>query len=284
MKKDIISILICPECQSSLKLEATDQSDDRIHQGNLFCNKCSNVFEVIDDIICFKQITQKNKSQKKIQKIQNMFLKQEFKKEWLKNFTGEEKWVLEREWKWMIDNLNLIESKIHLDWATGTGRFLRNVLEIIKGEIIALEIDYPTCLGLKDFLKKIDKYSRVSIIYGNAQNMPLADSSIESVSSWHGLNEPNISKALSESKRVLKENRSLAVIGLFYKEESESLRVALKERIEFAVKGKAQQYFKELGFKDIKYKTFFKGKWSEEKSFLPKLGDYYTVYGISGEK
>ena len=282
MKKKLTSILACPKCKSTLKVEEGEKLGNRIHKGKLLCKKCGARFEIIDDIVCFKPVTKKDR--KKIKKMKNLFLGQEYKKKWLKHFTKEELPALKEEWRWMINILNLKESKTHLDWATGTGRFLRNILVKVKGEIITLEVDYATCVGLKAFLEKLGKYSNITIVYSDAKNIPFVDNSFDSVSSWHGLDEPDIKRAIDESKRVLKRNRMVSTGGLFYEESSKSLKIAKKENIEFAVEGKAYQYFKELGFKDIKYKTFFTGRWLSRKDFLPRFGDYYTTYVISGRK
>lgn len=283
MKEKIIPILICPKCGGSLGLKIENKSGDRISEGNLNCDKCDANFEIIDSIVCFKPIQEKGLNEK-IKRIREMFFSQELNKEWLKNFDKEEQSALEEEWKWMKDKLDLENSEFHLDWATGTGRFLRNLLDLVKGEIITLETDYATCLGLRDLLKETDEYPKITIIYGDARNMPLADNSVDSASSWHGIDEPKINKALDEAKRTLKGDRPLVVSGLFFEDNSRSLKIALQEKIEFAEKGKTQQYFKKLGFKDVDYKTFFEGKWASDKDFLPKKGDYYASYAVAGRK
>lgn len=281
MKEKIIPILICPKCGGSLDLKTEKKSEDRINEGGLKCNKCSASFKIIDDIVCSKSIREKDLD-KKIKRFQKSFLNQELNKKWLKYFNKKELTDLKEEWKWMINKLDLKNSQIHLDWATGSGRFLRNILSLVKGEIIALESDYATCIGLRDLLKKIKRYSKVTIICGDARNMPLADNLINSASSWHGIDEPKINKALDEAKRILKKDGILAVSGLFFEDNSRSLKIALQEKIEFAEKDKAQQYFKKLGFKDINSRVFFEGKWTSDKDFLPKKGDYYASYGVSG--
>ena len=283
MKEKIIPILICPECGDSLNLKAEKKTGNRIQTGDLKCSNCGASFKIVDDIVCFGSITERGLD-KKIKRVREMFLDYELSKRWIKHFTNEEFNALKKEWKWMIDKLDLKNSEIHLDWATGTGRFLRNILNLVKGEIITLETDYATCVGLRDFLKKIKKYSKVTIICGDARNMPLADNSVDSASSWHGLDEPRISKALDEAKRILKKNKTLAVSGLFFEGNSKSLKIALQEGIEFAKKDKTQQYFKKLGFKDIDYKIFFKGRWTSGKDFLPKKGDHYASYTVAGKK
>lgn len=284
MKQKLLSIIACPKCKSPISLLEGKKLKDRIQNGKLSCNKCNASFEIIDEIACFRSITKKDRTEKQIRKIQDLFILQEVEKKWLKHFTKQELLSLKNEWDWMIDAFNIEKSKIHLDWATGTGRFLRNILNVVKGETIVLEVDYPTCVGLKTLLKKINKYSKVTIICGDARSMPLVSSSVDSVSSWHGLDEPKISKAINESKRILKPNKTLSMVGLFYESGSKSLSLAKKHRIEFAEENKIRQYFRKLRFKNTRYKIFFQGKWLDRHSFLPRFGDHYASYAISGKK
>lgn len=284
MKHSIASIIICPKCKSKLNLKIEKKTKNRIQDGELFCKKCKKSFKIIDDIVCFKKINREDKNKKKIQEMRNLFLNQEYKKEWYKHFSKKEFSILKKEWKFIIDNLNLTKSKVHLDWATGTGRFLRNILNKTKTEIIALDFGYPNCLGLKEFFKKIKGYSNVTIICGDARDMFFADDSIDSISSWHGLDELDIDKAIDESKRILKKNKKIAVSGLFYEKGSKSLNIAKKAKINFAEPDRAYNYFKKLKFRDIKYKKFAKIKETSKKNFIPKYGDYYIIYGISAKK
>jgi len=185
----------------------------------------------------------------------------------------------------MIKSSGLRKSRIHLDWCTGTGRFLRNILNLVKGEIIVLEIDYPACIGMKALFKKIKRYSKITIICGDAKKLPFASGTIDSVTSWNGLGEIGMNKAVTESKRVLKKDKVLATSGLFYDKGSKSLKAALKWKVNFAREGEVVKYFSKVGFKDIKYRVFLKSKCLDRKmSFLPKFGDYYTNYGIKGKK
>lgn len=284
MNQKLISVIVCPKCKSQLDLKVKKRTRNRIHKGKLLCKNCNASFDIIDDIVCFRKITKGDKNKTKIQKTKDLFLNQEYKKEWQRHFSKKEFFAVKEEWKWIINSLDLRNSKIHLDWATGTGRFLRNILEIVKGQIIALESDYATCVGLRAFLKKIDGYSNITIIRGDARAMPFSDNSIDSISSWHGLDEPDIDKAIDESKRILKKDKKIAVSGLFYEKGSKSLGIAKKSKINFAQQERAYDYFKKLEFKDIKYKVFPKVKETSRENFLPHYGDYYYIYDISTKK
>lgn len=283
MREKIIPILICPKCGSSLDLKIEKKIKDRIQTGKLKCNKCNASFKIIDDIVCFKSISEKGLADK-IKRLQRSSLNQELNKKWLKYFNKKELVALKEEWKWMIKKINLKNSRVHLDWATGSGRFLRNILNLVNGEIVVLEGDYATCVNLKDFLKKIRGYKKITIIYSDAKNMPLANNSIDSVSSWHGIDEPKIKKALDESRRILKKKGNLTVSGAFTEKGSKSLKTAIKHGMTLTKKDETYKHFKKLRFKKIDYQIFFEGKWGEKDSFWPKYGDYYSSYGISGRK
>ena len=283
MRKKILSKLACPDCKSELKIEISRQSKSRIIKGKLICKNCNNVFEIIEEIVCFRKITEKDRDELVIKKTRELFLGQELKKEWFKYFSKPEFFAMKKEWAWMLEELNIKKSKVHLDWATGTGRFLRNILEVTNVELVALDFGYDTCLGLKYFLKKIKKYSKTTIVCGDVKNMPFSDNSFDSDSSWHGMDEPNINKAVDESKRVLKSGKTLAVSGIFFEKESKSLKLAKKFKIGFAKENEAKKFFEKSGFHNIKYKNFIKIKETSKENFLPKFGDYYTVYAISGK-
>jgi len=283
MREKIISILICPKCGNSLALKIEKRENFRINKGILSCNKCNAEFKITDDIVCFKSILKKG-LEEKIKKNKKFLLNQEFYKKWLNQYNRKELSSLKKEWRWMIEKINLINSRIHLDWAVGTGRFLRNILRLTRGDILVLEVDYATCVALKYFLKKIRGYKKVTIVYGDAKNMPFVNNSIDSASSWHGVDEPKMKKALVESKRVLKKSGVLAVSGAFTEKDSKSLKAAIKYEMDLTKKDETYKYFKKLGFKKIDYQIFFEGEWSEKKSFWPKYRDRYSSYGVSGEK
>jgi ubiquinone/menaquinone biosynthesis C-methylase UbiE/uncharacterized protein YbaR (Trm112 family) len=280
VKHSLASIFICPGCGSKLSLIVERKTGDRIHKGRLFCEKCKQSFEIVDDIVLFKKLKEKDKDKKKIKEMEKLFLGPELRKVWYEHFPGKELSLLKKEWDFMIENLNLPKSKIHLDWATGTGRFLRNILDKAGTEIVAMDFGYANCLGLQKFLKKIGKYSKVTIVCGDARKIFLADNSIDSISSWHGLDEPNIEKALEESMRILKKSGRIALAGLLYDKGSESLKLAKKAGIQFAEKDKAYNYIKKIGFRNIKYKEFSRMKEKTNQNYIPKRGDYSTSYVI----
>jgi len=50
MKKNLMDILACPVCKGSLKLTITDEKDDEVVNGSLYCEKCDFNYPIIDYI------------------------------------------------------------------------------------------------------------------------------------------------------------------------------------------------------------------------------------------
>ena len=50
MKKDMIDILCCPNCKSSLSLKIDKEGNDDVITGKLLCKKCHKTYPIIDGI------------------------------------------------------------------------------------------------------------------------------------------------------------------------------------------------------------------------------------------
>jgi len=50
MKKELMDILACPVCKSSLKLNITEEKEGEVITGSLFCQKCSHTYPITDSI------------------------------------------------------------------------------------------------------------------------------------------------------------------------------------------------------------------------------------------
>ncbi len=50
MKKELIDILACPICKSTLKLEITQEVDQEIVTGSLQCASCEEIYPIDNSI------------------------------------------------------------------------------------------------------------------------------------------------------------------------------------------------------------------------------------------
>ncbi len=283
MRMEILNQFVCPICHSALKLSIHKKTKERVLDGEFHCEICKKTFPIKEEIVCFISSCKKS-SQKVTKKLRRITLNQEIPQKWIELFSKEEVAALKKEWQWMLSSIKKSKNAIHLDFATGTGRFLRNIVSVAKGEIVALEYDYPTCVELQYFLKKIRKYSKVSIICADARKMPFKDKVFDSISSWHGLDEPKMNKALKEAKRVLKPKGYFVASGVHYLKDSKSFQRAKKHNINFLTKEMIVKALQNVDFHNIEHKVFFEGRWKERGDYLPIFNDWYISYAVRTQK
>jgi ubiquinone/menaquinone biosynthesis C-methylase UbiE/uncharacterized protein YbaR (Trm112 family) len=283
MKVKILNQLVCPTCHHALKFSIHKKTRERMLDGELRCEICNKKFPIKNGITCFISPCKKP-TKRTVQNLRKTTLAQEIPKKWMLLFSREEREALRKEWQWMLSSIKRSKNSVHLDFATGTGRFLRNIISVAKGEIVALEHSYPTCLELQYFLKKIKKYSRVSIICADARSMPFKDGVFDSVSSWHGLDEPKMEEAIKEAIRVLKKGGYFVASGIHYRKGSKSFLRAKKHNINFLTKEMIVSALKNAGFRNIEHKIFFEGRWNEKGDYLPVLNDWYISYAVRNRK
>lgn len=282
MRITILNYLACPTCLGDFAFSTRKRTKERIIEGELKCKKCYRRFSIKNGIAYF--IPKPGKQALDAKKAREITIKQEIPKTWMKHFSKKELAALHKEWDWMLSVIKKDKNVVHLDFATGTGRFLRNVAFKTEGEIIALDFGYSTCQELVYFLKRIKKYKRVSIVCTDAHKMPFKDDVFDSISSWHGLDELKMEKAIKETKRVLKMGGYFTASGVYYQKGSKSFLRAKKHGIHFITKEAIIRFMKKIGFHKVEHKIFFKGRWDEKGDYLPIFNDLYSTYAVRAEK
>lgn len=283
MRINILNQLVCPRCQGGFLFSIQKKTKERIIEGELECKKCGRKFCIKDEIAYFVPCGKKQ-FEKDARKLRKTTREQEIPKKWECLFSKSELTVLKREWSFLLSVIKKNKSAIHLDFATGTGRFLRNIVSKTKEEIIALDNGCGTCQELQYFMKKIKKYDRVSIVCADAREMPFKNEVFDSITSWHGLDEPKMERAVKEAKRVLKKDCYLAASGIHYQKGSKSFLRAQKHGIGFLTKEMTMQTLRAARFHKTVYKIFYKGCWGEKGDYLPIFNDLYMIYAVRSKK
>jgi uncharacterized protein YbaR (Trm112 family)/ubiquinone/menaquinone biosynthesis C-methylase UbiE len=279
----VLNLLACPVCHTTLVLRKQKRIGVRIISGNLYCDTCGKTFPIKNGIVCFTASHEKLE-RKKLKQLRQTTILQELTNRWQHLYSPRELRALKKEWNWMLTTICKEKNTIHLDFATGTGRFLRFISSYTNGELVALEHDYATCTELLYFLKKIKKYDHISIVCADACAMPFVNNAFNSVSSWHGLDEPFIQGAIQESQRVLKKHGYFIGSGIHYQKKLKSFILAKKTSILFTTKESILRFLKTAKFYSVVHKIFFVGQWNEKEDYLPIYGDFYSVYGIKAKK
>jgi len=50
MKKELMEILACPVCKGLLELNITEEREEQIITGSLFCQRCNHTYHITDSI------------------------------------------------------------------------------------------------------------------------------------------------------------------------------------------------------------------------------------------
>ena len=50
MRRQLMDILVCPECRSELSLSVTEERDDEVVSGSLKCQSCGETYPIEDTI------------------------------------------------------------------------------------------------------------------------------------------------------------------------------------------------------------------------------------------
>jgi len=278
----IAKYLACPVCQAEFFLSVHKKTKERIIDGELKCKECGRKFKIKNGVAYFVPVSGKQTLDAK--NARRMTEEQEISAAWLEHFSKKELVALHKEWDWMLLVVKKEKNTVHLDFASGTGRFLKNIISRTKGEIVALDFGYSTCQELQYFLKETKKYSNVSIICADARRIPFKNEIFDSVSTWHGLDEPKMERANKEVKRILKQEGVFVASGTHYQKGSKSFVRAQKNCIRFLTKEMIIRDLRKIGFSKIEHKVFFRGIWNEKGDYLPILNDWYTTYAVKGKK
>ena len=111
--------------------------------------------------------------------------------------------------KWM----NKDQPKEVLDVATGTGDLAIAVQKGTQAQITGLDLSQQMLNVGIEKIKKLNLDSKISMMKGDAENLPFEDNKFDAVSVAFGVrNFENLTKGLAELRRVVKENKSVYIL------------------------------------------------------------------------
>ena len=111
--------------------------------------------------------------------------------------------------KWMRKD----HPKLVLDVATGTGDLAIAVQKGLEAEVVGLDLSQQMLNVGIDKIKKINLSEKITMVKGDAENLPFEDNKFDAVSVAFGVrNFENLEKGLAELRRVVKENSSVYIL------------------------------------------------------------------------
>lgn len=111
--------------------------------------------------------------------------------------------------KWM----NKDQPKLTLDVATGTGDLAIAVHKGTKADVVGLDLSQQMLNVGIEKIKKQNLQDKISMMKGDAENLPFEDNKFDAVSVGFGVrNFENLTKGLAELRRVVKEGKSVYIL------------------------------------------------------------------------
>ena len=113
----------------------------------------------------------------------------------------------------LVKWLNKDQPKEVLDVATGTGDLAIAVQKGTQAQITGLDLSQQMLNVGIEKIKKLNLDSKISMMKGDAENLPFEDNKFDAVSVAFGVrNFENLTKGLAELRRVVKENKSVYIL------------------------------------------------------------------------
>ena len=283
-------LLACPVCSASLFFEGT-MRDNRYANGYFKCPS-GHVFQVKEQIGFLKDAKLSEK---------------EF--EWKVNVADEKKY-LEVRWQYdsylrddqkaatrkMMEKLaeyvsrsSVQSDNIVLDVASGMGTFLLPLLDKSSADsvIIGTDVDERPLRGLMNRSLKAGTYDRLSLAVTDAKHLSFKNGAFSTVSSFFGFdNVRETVLALRECARVLQAGGRTFFASIWYREGSESMRIAQERNYgQIASEGRLKEALEKSGLMLDEVEETYSGLWPHNPmDLLPVEGDGYSHVIVSARK
>lgn len=290
MHDRLLKLFACPICSASLIFQGTIRVD-RCVKGFLKCSS-GHTFQVKEQIGLLKDAKQSEMEFEWKVDVADEEKYLEIRKEYDSYLTDDQKAATKR----MIDNLagyvsrsSLQSDGIVLDVASGMGTFLLPLLDKLSvgSTVIGTDIDERPLRGLMNMSRKAGSYDRLSLVMVDAKHLCFKTNVFSTASSFFGFdNVPETVLALKECARVLRVGGRVFFASLWYREESESMRLAMEYKVDqIASAGRLKDALAKSGLVLDRVEEVYSARWPRNPmDLLPVEGDEYTHVIVSARK
>lgn len=198
MKKNLLEILVCPDCKNNLELAINKKINHEIKEGTLKCSKCNKKYKIENYIPRFVEVDKYVDS---------------FSFQWtihsktqLDSFSGtnesEETFKLKTGF-----SLNDLKNKLILDAGCGSGRYIE-VVNKYGGEVVGVDLSYSVDAAFENIGFK----DKVHIVQADIFNLPFSEETFDIIYSIGVLHHtPNTKEAFKQLIKLLKKNGEIAI-------------------------------------------------------------------------
>ncbi|MEM2117594.1 MAG: class I SAM-dependent methyltransferase [Candidatus Bathyarchaeia archaeon] len=290
MRKDIIDFIACPLCRSQLIFEG-DESNERFVNGHFKCSR-GHLFQVKEEIGLLKDAkvsagefewkvnVADEKRYDEIQRQYNSYLRDD-QKDALKK-------LMDKLVSCTIASCEESGNTV-LDVATGMGRFILPLAEkSARGvSIIGTDIDEKPLRGAMSKAKRANTYQKISLVVTDAKHLAFKSNVLSTVTSNFGFdNVPEATLAFMEAARVLQPNGKVIFSSLWFKEGSESMKLAETHGFgQMASEARLKRTLDKAGLVLDWIEKVYSGVWPHNPmDLLPLEGEEYSHVVVQAHK
>jgi len=290
MHNRIAGLLACPVCSTSLSFIGSIR-DNRYVNGYFKCSS-KHMFQVKEQIGLLKDV--RRSEEEFAWKVDVADEKKYFetRREYDSYLRDDQRTATRK----MIDKLadcvahsSFRSDNTILDIASGMGTFLLPLLDRISvhSTVIGTDIDEKPLRGLMNQSLKAGTYNKLSLIVTDAKHSCFKNASVSTVSSFFGFdNVHETLLALKECARILRPGGQTFFASLWYREGSESMRLADKHNVgQIASEARLKDALVKSGLILGHVEEAYSGLWPRNPmDMLPVEGDEYTHVIVSAKK
>ena len=295
MYKELVEILMCPECKKELKLSIIKEENNEVVDGKLFCDNGHN-WVIKEGVVHFGSEEQECANNwKESYKFKDY---EELDKEIYLNTPENIKEINNKIKEFIIKKINQSKKiKNILDIATGRGMLLTELVQKINidAQIICADLSFDVLKYDRLKVKNINPGVRVNYIACDATNLPIKEAAIDMAVSFLGIANmlDKMPEGIKEANRVVKRNNYLLNSGIVIKENSDGYRVVkdwlnskgIYEAESTFIETGFEKAHEDAGFEYIKPIEIAEGIGEKcENDLLPFENEWFSVFVIECRK
>jgi ubiquinone/menaquinone biosynthesis C-methylase UbiE len=274
-------LLACPVCSSPLTFEGKT-SNGRFINGYFKCS-AGHMYQVKEQVGLLKDARISAKEFEWKVDVADEKKYAEIRCQYDSYLTQEQKVAMQRMKEKLVDYVSRSSTEsdnMVLDIATGMGTFMASLLEKCSADafIIGTDVDEKPLRGLMNKIMKAGTYPKLSLIVTDAKHLCFGNNVFFTVSSFFGFdNVPETGLAFKETSRVLQDGGRVFFNCLWYREGSDSMRLAKKYGIcEVASEARLRKTLAQAGLVLDSVEETYSGVWPHNPmDLLPVEGDEY---------
>lgn len=292
MYMNILPVLRCPQCGTTLELTESKKDGEEIIEGKIVCEK-GHCYSIRQGILDFQSPEQEqfNSWNEYFDKdgyddfVQNLDLsKTESQKKTEKDFVDG-----------IVEEVTKLKTGFLLDVASGRGILLEALLKNgdIHADIISADLSFTVLIHDRIKFRRLYPNRKVNYIACDATNLPIRDHSIDMACTFMGfLNMANLMEnGIRDTARVLKQNAPLVNSTIYMDKNAEGAKRTARYFAENHMEGGEKIYIRDellaihkKYFRSVRERIIYEGiAESLEDDLIPCAGEWYANVMILSE-